>query len=38
VLTTEMVDDIHKEGGTILGTSRGPWTWAWPRTTLSSAE
>jgi 6-phosphofructokinase 1 len=24
VLTTEMVDDIHKEGGTILGTSRGP--------------
>lgn len=24
VLTQEMVDDIHKEGGTILGTSRGP--------------
>lgn len=23
-LTPEMVDDIHKEGGTILGTSRGP--------------
>ena len=24
VLTTEFVDDIHKEGGTALGTSRGP--------------
>jgi 6-phosphofructokinase 1 len=24
VLTTEFVDDIHKEGGTVLGTSRGP--------------
>jgi 6-phosphofructokinase 1 len=24
LLTQEMVDDIHKEGGTILGTSRGP--------------
>ena len=24
LLTHEMVDDIHKEGGTILGTSRGP--------------
>ncbi len=24
VLTPEMVDDIHEEGGTILGTSRGP--------------
>lgn len=24
VLTPELVDDIHKEGGTILGTSRGP--------------
>jgi len=24
VLTEEMVDDIHREGGTILGTSRGP--------------
>jgi 6-phosphofructokinase 1 len=23
-LTTEVVDDIHKEGGTILGSSRGP--------------
>lgn len=23
-LTTEMVDDIHEDGGTILGTSRGP--------------
>jgi len=23
-LTPEVVDDIHKEGGTILGTSRGP--------------
>ena len=24
VLTPEFVDDIHKEGGTVLGTSRGP--------------
>ncbi len=24
VLTPELVDDIHKEGGTLLGTSRGP--------------
>lgn len=24
VLTSEFVDDIHKEGGTVLGTSRGP--------------
>jgi 6-phosphofructokinase 1 len=24
VLTSELVDDIHREGGTILGTSRGP--------------
>jgi 6-phosphofructokinase 1 len=24
VLTAEFVDDIHKEGGTVLGTSRGP--------------
>ncbi|HSO85779.1 MAG TPA: ATP-dependent 6-phosphofructokinase [Draconibacterium sp.] len=24
VLTSEYVDDIHKEGGTVLGTSRGP--------------
>jgi 6-phosphofructokinase 1 len=24
VLTTELVDNIHKEGGTLLGTSRGP--------------
>jgi hypothetical protein len=24
VLTREFVDDIHKEGGTVLGTSRGP--------------
>ncbi len=24
VLTPEMVDDIHRDGGTILGTSRGP--------------
>jgi 6-phosphofructokinase 1 len=24
VLTKEFVDDIHKEGGTVLGTSRGP--------------
>lgn len=24
VLTTEFVDDIHKDGGTVLGTSRGP--------------
>jgi 6-phosphofructokinase 1 len=24
VLTRELVDDIHKEGGTMLGTSRGP--------------
>lgn len=24
VLTSEFVDDIHREGGTILGTSRGP--------------
>jgi 6-phosphofructokinase 1 len=24
VLTAEIVDDIHREGGTILGTSRGP--------------
>jgi 6-phosphofructokinase 1 len=24
VLTTDFVDDIHKEGGTVLGTSRGP--------------
>lgn len=24
VLTCDMVDDIHREGGTILGTSRGP--------------
>ncbi len=24
VLTPDLVDDIHKEGGTILGTSRGP--------------
>jgi 6-phosphofructokinase 1 len=24
VLTTEFVDNIHKEGGTVLGTSRGP--------------
>lgn len=24
MLTPEMVDDIHKEGGTLLGTSRGP--------------
>lgn len=24
VLTTEIVDSIHKEGGTLLGTSRGP--------------
>ena len=24
VMTTEFVDDIHQEGGTVLGTSRGP--------------
>jgi 6-phosphofructokinase 1 len=24
VLTTQFVDDIHKDGGTVLGTSRGP--------------
>jgi 6-phosphofructokinase 1 len=24
VLTADLVDDIHKEGGTVLGTSRGP--------------
>jgi len=24
ILTSEFVDDIHKEGGTVLGTSRGP--------------
>ena len=24
VLTADFVDDIHKEGGTVLGTSRGP--------------
>ena len=24
LLTSEFVDDIHKEGGTVLGTSRGP--------------
>jgi 6-phosphofructokinase 1 len=24
VLTAEFVDDIHREGGTVLGTSRGP--------------
>ena len=24
VLTPEFVDDIHQEGGTVLGTSRGP--------------
>ncbi|HSH20346.1 MAG TPA: ATP-dependent 6-phosphofructokinase [Draconibacterium sp.] len=24
ILTNEFVDDIHKEGGTVLGTSRGP--------------
>jgi len=37
LLTPNLVRDVHKQGGTLLGTSRVPWTSARPWTT-SSAE
>ena len=36
-LTAEIVDSIHKEGGTLLGTSRGRWTLRWLLITSSGS-